>query len=109
MESHGWSMVDAVADEKIHQQTTWQTFVSARAQSRYWRLDGQRCTGISSDALAQYGLRGDREPGIATYPSDLWDLAACERTYRMAPDDVRERMRPVLEKYRKHVSKRYPR
>lgn len=109
MREHTWAMVDAVADEEIHQQTTWQTFVSARAQARYWRLYGQRCTGMSSDALAQYGLRGAREPGRGEYPSDLWDLASCERTYRMAPVDVRERMRPVLEKYRKHVEQHWPR
>jgi hypothetical protein len=82
-------------------------FLSARARSRSFRwTTGERCTGISSDALALYGLRGGPEPTLREYPADRWDLAACERTWQLAPDDVRARMLPVLEKFRQVVAKR---
>lgn len=85
-------------------------FMVARHQARARRqFRGEsRCWGISSDALADYalGLRG--EPGRGEFPFDVWDLAACERTYRMAPEHLRDVMAPVLEQYRVAVEARYP-
>ena len=66
-----------------------------------------RCWGISSDALAVGAIRR-RRPRRHDYPSDPSDLAACERTYRMAPDHLRTFMALVLVDYRAHVEKRYP-
>lgn len=59
-----------------------------------------RCTGISSDALAWYGVGCTPEPKRHQYPADASDLAACERTFAMAPEHVQKRMLPVMEKYR---------
>lgn len=67
-----------------------------------------RCWGISSDALADYALDVRGEPGDWEYPHDTADLAACERTYRMAPEHLRLLMLPVLERYRAAVEQRYP-
>lgn len=81
------------------------SFVSRRYQS-----DGSganfrpsRCTGVSSDALAWYAVGKRDEPKLSEYPADESDLAACERTYGMAPAWLQERMLPVLERYRAHV------
>lgn len=81
-----------------------------------------RCWGISSDALALYGLgKGPRPqtPGWAAspggsswtaeecghdYPHDQSDLLACELTYEMAPVEARIRMLPVLEEFRRWVN-----
>jgi hypothetical protein len=40
---------------------------------------------------------------VCDFPYDEDDLAACERTYEMAPPHLRERMTPVLEQYRAWV------
>lgn len=64
-----------------------------------------RCTGISSCALAYYGVGHRAEPEPHEYPRDESDLAACERTYDMAPPHVREQMLPVLVLYRESVAK----
>lgn len=96
-------------------------FVLARvlAEQRY---DQPRCYGLSSNALAMYALgRGPRPqvPGKPTsrgrwdddecgrhYPHDKDDLAACQRTYDMAPPHLKERMAPVLEEFRGWVLER---
>lgn len=77
----------------------------AQARGRFHATD--RCWGISSDALADYalGLRG--KPGEWEYPYDRADLAACERTYEMAPEHLRVLMLPILESYRAAVKARY--
>ncbi|MEU0467260.1 hypothetical protein ABZ215_24935 [Amycolatopsis sp. NPDC006131] len=80
-------------------------FARHEAQRRHVR---PRCWGISSDALAYYGAGKEPEPGLDEYPADPADLGACERTYAMAPEGIKPRMRPVLEKYRAHVAARYP-
>lgn len=67
---------------------------------------GGRCTGVSSDALAWFAVGRRDEPKLGEYPADESDLAACERTYEMATEFLQERMLPVLERYRKHVSAR---
>jgi uncharacterized protein YuzE len=73
------------------------------------RRELPRCYGMSSDALAYYGAgkRGEPIEGW-DYPADPDDLGACERTYDMAPEHIKQRMLPVLEKFRAHVAKRYP-
>lgn len=63
-----------------------------------------RFTGISSDALAWFAIGRRDEPKPGEYPADERDLAACERTYEMAPEFLKGRMLPVLERYRKHVA-----
>jgi hypothetical protein len=67
-----------------------------------------RCMGVSSDALAWYAVGIRVEPMPEEYPLDPSDLAACERTYEMAPEFLRERMEPVLTRYRAAVAKDYP-
>jgi hypothetical protein len=92
-----------VAAENIVQQPTVALSLSDRVRSQVMR-DRNRCTGISSNALTLYGVKGGPEPRLRDYPSDLDDLRSCERVYLMAPDEVRERMLPVLVKYRDHVA-----
>lgn len=67
-----------------------------------------RCTGVSSDALAWFAVGRRDEPAEHEYPRDRGDLAACERTYDMAPDWLKQRMAPVLMKYRVAVAKDDP-
>jgi len=62
-----------------------------------------RFTGASSDALAWFAVGRRGEPKTGEYPADERDLAACERTYEMAPEFLQERMLPVLERYRAAV------
>ena len=92
----------------VVQQQTVTAFLTARAYQRYardqhWR-GIVRYTGISSDALAEYGVRGRGKPTLNEYPADRSDLDACERTYLLAPDAVRNRMLPVLNRYRAYVA-----
>ena len=95
-------------------------FLAARMRAEQ-RLQEPRCWGISSDALALYGVgQGERptvpgwtnKPGVLAwtgsecgrgYPHDEGDLMACEITYAMAPREVRERMLPVLEEFERYV------
>lgn len=65
-----------------------------------------RCTGRSSDAMVFFALGMQEEPERPEYPSDLGDMRACEETYDMAPDDLRRRMLPVMNKYRLAVTGR---
>lgn len=67
-----------------------------------------RCSGVSSDAMAWFAVGMRDEPRREEYPLDPSDLAACERTYEMAPEFLRERMEPVLARYRAAVAKSYP-
>lgn len=85
-------------------------FMVARHQAEaYGRFHAEnRCWGISSNALADYALGLRAEPEVRDFPRDTSDLAACERTYRMAPQNLRELMLPVLERYRAFVDERYP-
>jgi DNA-directed RNA polymerase subunit N (RpoN/RPB10) len=83
--------------------------------SRRYQQDGSganarrnRCTGISADALAWFAVGRRDEPKRSEYPADPSDLAACQRTYDMAPAFLQERMAPVLAKYRAAVAERYP-
>jgi hypothetical protein len=63
-----------------------------------------RCWGISSDALALVGVGAIRRPLRQDFPSDEDDLAACERTFVMAPPHIQARMLPVLEEYRAAIA-----
>jgi hypothetical protein len=72
--------------------------------ARYEAPRTAHCTGISSDALAYYAAGGRAEPKFpGEYPYDRGDLAACEKTYDMAPAALQERMKPVLDKFRDSV------
>lgn len=95
-------------------------FVLAR-EAATAKHERPRCYGVSSDALTLYALgKGERPliPGTPSsstggswhgdecgrnYPHDESDLAACELTYEMAPDQVREIMLPVLDEFRRWV------
>jgi hypothetical protein len=69
---------------------------------------GDRCTGISSDALTLYGLLDSApEPTLRQYPCDREDLGACWRTYDMAPAHVQAKMRPVLDKFSGHIRDKF--
>ena len=95
-------------------------FIRARTEWERERRE-PRCTGRSSNALAEYAL-GWRErpytPGTPnskggstwlndecgdSYPSDRGDLRACELTYLLAPKWMRDRMLPVLQEFRDFV------
>ena len=85
------------------------------------QLQRPRCWGISSDALALYGVGHGPRPTVPgrtystgvlgwsgdecgrSYPHDEGDLMACQITYAMAPREVRERMLPVLEEFERYV------
>lgn len=79
-----------------------------RSDHRWQRRMQRRLWGISSDALAWYAVMGSEEPTEDVYPSDPSDLAACERMYRTAPEDLKGRMVPVMSKYRHYVQRKYP-
>lgn len=59
-----------------------------------------RVTGTSSDALALVGVGAIERVPRHNFPADEDDLAACERTYEMAPPQIQARMLPMLEEYR---------
>ncbi|MBB4689804.1 hypothetical protein [Amycolatopsis jiangsuensis] len=82
------------------------TFVASRylADDGGLRFSSQRCTGVSADALAWFGVGVRSEPEEDEYPRDQFDLSACERTFEMAPQHVQERMLPVLQQYRAAVA-----
>lgn len=63
----------------VIQHTTEAAFLADRLRSQVMR-DRDRCTGISSDALALYGVRGGPEPRPFDYPSDLDDVRPCWRS-----------------------------
>lgn len=67
-----------------------------------------RCTGVSSDALAWFAVGIAAEPELYQYPRDPSDLAACVRTFEMAPQHLQKVMRAMLAKYRAAVAERYP-
>lgn len=105
-----------VSLDPFHQRPTAAEFIAARRSGCQ-----PRCTGISSDALARYALGSGPRPAVPgtptspssrswsgeetgrDFPHDEDDLGACERTYSMAPDELRERMLPVLEEFRRWV------
>lgn len=96
-------------NDDVEQQPDGLRFLAARMHAEQFQpREPDRCWGISSDALALFGVGGRTEPTRWRYPADRWDLRACERTYLMAPDDVRAVMLPVLEKYRTYVAERWP-
>lgn len=97
-------------------------WLAARMVARQQR-ERPRCWGVSSDALALYGAGYGPRPEIPgapaeatpnsgrwtpqeagrSYPLDVDDLNACERTVAMAPEGPRRRMAPVLEQFRSYV------
>lgn len=80
-------------------------FLAARMEAQR-RQEQPRCYGRSADALAYYGVGRGTKPRRHEYPVDNNDLAACVRTFEMAPAWARPRMLPVLEDYRASVAKR---
>jgi hypothetical protein len=68
--------------------------------------------GISSNAMIAFAM--SQKAGTAmpedsmNHPNDPSDLRRCENTYRAAPPHLQEKMLPILQNYRRHVSKRYP-
>jgi hypothetical protein len=68
---------------------------------------GRRCWGISSDAMAWAAICGEPVQ-LSSYPADAGDLAACERTYRMAPDHLRPSMARIMIAFRAHVARSCP-
>ncbi len=109
--------------ERINSLQSELDFLTARAVAEHL-LQHPRCYGLSSNALALYALgvaRRPQVPGTPThegghswfgdqcgsdYPFDEGDLAACERTFEMAPDHLRGRMRPVLDEFTAWVRER---
>jgi hypothetical protein len=84
----------------LPQQPTLATWLQARHSEAFARL----CLSLPASSLALYGGGDHREPHITRYPSTLEELATCEATWELAPDEVRARMLPVLVKYRAHVA-----
>lgn len=83
-------------------------FIRQRTESRERHYGENRLHGISSDALARYALGWSSKPAIGSFPYDPSDLAACFRTFSIAPLHLRAAMTPVLAEYVAHVSQRYP-
>ena len=102
-------------------------FMIERDRARQ-RVGAPRCVGVSSDALAMYGIGHGERPTVPgtpdtpggmswrgdevgqNYPHDIGDLLACQITYAMAPAWMRERMLPVLEEFEgwvRHRRNRY--
>lgn len=63
--------------------------------------------GISSNAMVDHALGLRPEPGVVLYPQDAYDLEACERAYKTAPEDLQALMLPLLEKYQEYVDGRF--
>lgn len=98
-------------------------FIAYRALARS-DYKQPRCYGMSSDALALYAVGIGPRPTVPgrpsspggrvwkdeecgrDYPHDEADLAACQRTFDMAPAHLRERMRPVLDEFTGWVRER---
>lgn len=94
------------------------SFLAARMAAKQSRRE-PRCWGISSDALALYGVGVGPRPTVPGrpespgcwrgdevgrhFPHDEGDLMACEITYGMAPPEARKRMLPVLEELERWV------
>lgn len=57
--------------------------------------------GISSDAMVMQVITGAEEP--ARWPSDVWDLARCEETYKRAPEHLKPAMLKTLLRFRRHI------
>lgn len=95
-----------------------------REEDRHSLFSRRRRTGRSSDALAAFATGGDRPCTLGTpthhtpgsrsgswngpevdrdAPSDLSDLAACERTYAAAPTHLKSVMLPVLDEFRRWI------
>ncbi len=109
--------------ERINYLQSERDFLTARAVAEHLR-EYPRCYGRSSNALALYALgvaRRPQVPGTPThegghswfgdqcgsdYPLDEYDLAACERTFKMAPAHLRDRMSPVLDEFTAWVRER---
>lgn len=95
-------------------------FVLARDKARA-NHERPRCYGVSSDALVLYALGQGPRPTVPgrpetenggswrgkecgfSYPHDEADLAACERSYDMAPPSLQAIMLPVLDEFRAWV------
>ena len=59
----------------------------------------RRDTGVSSNALVEFGLGGE-PPSYSQRPRDRDDLMACYRATRKAPRHMQLRMRPFLKEWR---------
>lgn len=111
-------MVDVV---KGYKESEAEAFVAKRDRHRLAHDFPTRCTGISSDALAAYGLghgprptvvgRPDHPGGLSwsggecdrSSPMDEADLLACTVTFLLAPAWARARMLPVLTEFQNYV------
>ena len=65
-------------------------------------------TGRSSDALVVAAFTGEG-PYITEYPLDRADWRRCLLAYALAPEHLRERMRPAMRDYREHLAPQYRR
>jgi len=63
-------------------------------------------TGISSDALVVAAFTGE-DPWRNSYPWDRSDWRRCLVAYALAPQWLRERMRPTMRAYRAALDRRY--
>ena len=78
--------------------------IAARTEIEYLRerlLLGEawiHATGVSSNAMVLAAIwHGEVDRG--DYPSDRWDWRRCLLAYVLAPEDLRERMRPIMRSY----------
>ena len=67
--------------------------------------DSERFVGVSSNAMVRAAYEGGW-PSREEYPADMSDLAACERTFEMAPRHRRNVMEAVLMAYKKHLEEK---
>lgn len=66
-------------------------------------------TGRSSDAMVRHAFGGEDPIKNWDYPADRWDFRRCLLAYALAPDSVRERMRPLMCRYRAELRGQYRR
>jgi hypothetical protein len=68
------------------------------------QLDGRQL-GISARSLVRHALTGHAAKMMSDqFPQDPGDLARCEQVFTDAPEWAKERMLPLLEEFRRHVT-----
>ena len=64
-------------------------------------------TGVSSDAMVAHAFGWEQPIPNWNYPHDRGDWRRCLLAYAMAPQTIRDRMRPTMRAYRAHLSDVY--
>lgn len=60
--------------------------------------------GTSSNALVLAAIHETGMPPSGQWPRDKGDLGRCEETLSRAPEHLKDMMRPIVERWQRHVS-----